>query len=191
MPVPFGFSAGDIAIAIQLLSKVYKSLKDTSGAASEYREVSRFLQGLILTLQHLQKIELVCSDPSLVKAIQALSTTALQPILQFVEEIQKYNSAMETPLPSRRCMSAYRKANWVICVSKKVDKLKAAITAEMQPIYILMESQNLYAIQCLRGLMLLILVLSANVLILLRSSSHYYESRLILGPPNNLLLTRP
>ena len=56
MPVPFGFSAGDIAIAIQLLSKVYKSLKDTGDAASEYREVSRFLQGLILTLQHLQKI---------------------------------------------------------------------------------------------------------------------------------------
>ena len=153
MPVPFGFSVGDIAIAIQLLSKVYKSLKDTGGAASEYREVSQFLQGLILTLQHLEKIELVCSDPSLVKAIQALSATALQPILQFVEEIQKYNSAMETPLLSRRCMSAYRKADWVICISKKVNKLKAAITAEMQPIHILMESQNLYAILCHRRLM--------------------------------------
>ena len=70
MPVPFGFNIGDITIAMQLLSKVYKSLKDTGGAASEYHEVSQFLQGLILTLQHLEKIELVCGDPSRRLALQ-------------------------------------------------------------------------------------------------------------------------
>jgi len=190
MSVPFGFSAGDIAMAIQLLSKVYKSLKDTDGAASEFHEVSQFLQGLILALQHLQKIQLVYSDPSLVKAIQALSATALQPIFQFIEEIQKYRSAMETPLLSRYCMTTYRKVDWAIRVSKKVKKLRALITAEMQPIHLLMESQTLYVIRHLHRLILLILTPLVSVLTLLRGSSHYYENRLTLGRLSSLPLTQ-
>ncbi|OCL07816.1 hypothetical protein AOQ84DRAFT_377343 [Glonium stellatum] len=143
MPVPFGFSAGDIVIAIQLLIKIYKSLKEAGGAASEYHDVSRFLRGLILTLQHLQEMELICGDPSLVKAIQALSATALQPIFQFVEEIQKYSSAMEASPLSHYSMATYRKVGWALRVSKKIEKLRVKILAEMQPIHLLIESQNL------------------------------------------------
>ena len=148
MPVPFGFSAGDIAIAIQLLSKVYKGLKEIGGAASEYHELSRFIQGLILTLQHLQKIELVCSDPSLIKAVRTLSAAALKPIFEFTEEIQKDSWAINSLPLSSRLKIAYRNTKWTLRMSKKAEKLRALIAAEMQPIHLLLESQSLYVKHC-------------------------------------------
>jgi len=144
MPVGFGFSAGDIAIAIGLLSKVYKGLKETGGSASEYQDVSEFLRGLILTLQHLQRLQVDCCDPSLVKAIQALSEAALKPIFELLEEIKEYDSSLRAGAAAGQFRSSFKKGQWTLRVPKKIEKLKADITVKLKPIQLLMESESLY-----------------------------------------------
>jgi hypothetical protein len=59
----FGWSAGDIAKAIELLATIYKGLQETGGAASGYQQTTNLLKGLILTLQHLETLHLTCTDP--------------------------------------------------------------------------------------------------------------------------------
>lgn len=143
MPIGFGFSAGDIAIAIQVLTKVYRGLRETGGSVAEYQEVSVFLKGVILTLQHIQKLELECSDPSLLKAIQTLGDAALKPIFEFIGDIKKYDPALGLKAAAGNVKSTLKKTEWTLRFPKRVAKLKADITAKLEPIHLLMESEAL------------------------------------------------
>ncbi|ORY09896.1 hypothetical protein BCR34DRAFT_602489 [Clohesyomyces aquaticus] len=143
MPVPFGFSAGDIAIAIQLLIKVCDGLKDTGGATSEYQDISECLRGIILTLQHLQTLRSTCSDPSIVNAIQTMSEAALKPVFEFLEDVKKYDAALRPNSTTCRLRSMYRKTEWTLRIPQKVAKLRARMASEMEPLHLLMESETL------------------------------------------------
>ncbi|KAF2868503.1 hypothetical protein BDV95DRAFT_130656 [Massariosphaeria phaeospora] len=143
MPVAFGYSASDIALAIQLLSKVYKGLKETGGSASEFQDISEFLKGLISTLQHLQTLQLECSNPSLVNAVRALSNSALNPIFEFIDEVSKYEPALKRQSAISRVGSSYRKAEWAVRIPKRLAKLKADAVLELEPIHLLLESETL------------------------------------------------
>ena len=50
----FGWSAGDITVAIKLVHGIYKVLDSCDGAASEYREAVAFLKELTQTLEPLK-----------------------------------------------------------------------------------------------------------------------------------------
>jgi hypothetical protein len=141
MAVPFGFSAGDIAMALKLVGQVAGALKETGGAASDYRECLQYLEGLLLTLQHIQKLDTQCADPSLANAVRALTAAAEHPVREFVGEMSKYGTAMGpggSPLKV-----GLRKAEWAVVAAKKAEKLRARIVAQMQPVHLLMESQIL------------------------------------------------
>ncbi|KAF2691551.1 hypothetical protein K458DRAFT_2169 [Lentithecium fluviatile CBS 122367] len=140
MAVPFGFSAGDIAMALKFIAQVASALKETGGAASDYREVLQYLEGLLLTLQHLQRLDTSCADPSLVNAVRTLTAAAERPVKDFVSEMSKYGSAMGS---SGSLSSGMRKAEWAVIAAKKADRLRAKIAAQMQPIHLLLESQTL------------------------------------------------
>jgi len=140
MAVPFGFSVGDIAMALKFTVQVASALKETGGAASDYREVLQYLEGLLLTLQHLQKLDTRCVDPSLANAVRALTTAAERPIRDFVNEMGKYTNAMASP---SSLASGVRKAEWAIVAAKKAEKLRLKIVAQMEPIHLLLASQNL------------------------------------------------
>jgi hypothetical protein len=53
----FGWSAGDIASALNLLLTVGKALKEACEASSEYENTHSFLTTLQTTLQHLQAFD--------------------------------------------------------------------------------------------------------------------------------------
>jgi len=141
MAVPFGFSAGDIAMALKLIAQVAGALKETGGAASDYREALQYLEGLLLTLQHLQKLNTDCADPSLANAVRALTAAAEQPVRDFVGEMSKYGSAMGSGNSSLK--AGMRKAEWAVVAAKKADKLRGRIVAQMQPVHLLLQNQTL------------------------------------------------
>lgn len=134
-------------MAIKFIAQVANALKETGGAVSDYREVLKYLEGLLLTLQHLQQLDTRSADPSLVKAIRALTAAAEQPVRDFVAEMGKYGKAMGE---ERSVVSGFRKAEWAVVAAKKADKLRLKIAAQMQPIQLLMESQTLYVFGCCR-----------------------------------------
>lgn len=143
MSVPFGFSAGDLVMAVNVIAQVAQALRETGGASSEYQETFHFMEGLVLTLQHLQHLNAKCTDPSLISAIRTLTKSAEKPIREFINDIQKFDSALGSTSQSNRFVSGVRKAEWVVIVRKRVDKLRGSIASQMQPIHLLLESQNL------------------------------------------------
>ena len=50
----FGWSASDVAMAINTVLKIIKALDGSKGAAKDYRETTAFLRSLIHTLEPLQ-----------------------------------------------------------------------------------------------------------------------------------------
>lgn len=50
----FGWSAGDIAFALQILYKVGSALKEAGGASSAYEETTIFLDSLQKMLEHMR-----------------------------------------------------------------------------------------------------------------------------------------
>lgn len=55
LPVGFGWSASDVAIAIGTPIKVGKAFRHAGGAASQYSEAVAYLKSLRITLDHLAR----------------------------------------------------------------------------------------------------------------------------------------
>lgn len=138
-----GFSAGDIALALKFVYQISKSFRDSGGASSEYQEVLRYLEGLLLTLQQLQNLDASATDPSVVKAIQALSASCAAPIHEFIEGIKKFETSLGVAANRGKLKAGFQRAQWSLFVSEKVEKLKGRINGQMQPIHLLLESQTL------------------------------------------------
>lgn len=122
------------------------SLKRTQrdwGASSQYQDALQFLNALLLTLQHLQYLDTKFSDPSLNNAVRTLALAAQKTILNFISQIQKYDPALGTAPTSGAIRGGLGKAEWALTVTKKVEALRTRIAAQMQPIHLLLESQNL------------------------------------------------
>ncbi|KAF2676745.1 hypothetical protein K458DRAFT_396635 [Lentithecium fluviatile CBS 122367] len=143
MPVAFGWSAGDIAKAIELLATVYKGLHETGGVASEYQHITEFLRGLILTLQHLQTLHIDCTDPSFAGAIKALTKAALDPIFEFIDDVSKYEPSLGRGSTRGNPKSGYRKAEYALRMPKRLAKLQADLEMKLEPIHLLMGYEGL------------------------------------------------
>jgi hypothetical protein len=140
MSVPFGFSAGDIALAIQLLLKISNALKETGGASSEYQELLHFLRTSHLILQHLENIDISKLDTSSQNAIRAQAVTVMKPIQQFLKEVDIYATSLgHLGQGSRK--SILQKAKWTLLVTKKIEKLRVKFTADLQILQLLLQAE--------------------------------------------------
>lgn len=136
--IGFGFSAGDIAIAIKFLWKVGEALKHTDKASSEYQQAIQYLQSLLNTLEHLQSIDLTGADASIISALRALSASIAKPISAFSDDIRKFESSLGQGDTGSSLAARWRRVQWVTRNAKKVEMLASAITAQTQSIHLLL-----------------------------------------------------
>lgn len=136
--IGFGFSAGDIAIAVKFLWKVGEALNDTGRASGEYQQMIQGLQSLLLTLQHLQSVNLVATDACIVSALRALSATVEKPILAFIDDIKKFEGSLGHEDTSDQLTAGLRRVQWAMRNGKKIERLGAMIAAQMQSIQLLL-----------------------------------------------------
>ncbi|KAI9707045.1 MAG: hypothetical protein M1836_000005 [Candelina mexicana] len=136
--IGFGFSAGDIAMAIKFLWKVGKALNDTGKASSEYQHAIQYLQGLLLTLQHLQSVDLTSTDASIVSALRTLSASVEKPIVTFINDIRKFESVLGHDDTRNQLAASWRRVRWATMNGEKLGKLSAIIAAQMQAIHVLL-----------------------------------------------------
>jgi hypothetical protein len=141
MVTPFGFSAGDIASCIQLLSTVIVALKDSAAAREEFQDAQIFLEHLCLVLSRLQHLDVDCLDPAFTNALSATSQTVIQTIQEFTTEIRPTAVAMERGADCRTLRSAFRSVEWRLRIKKKVQALVERVSTDMQMLELLMQSQ--------------------------------------------------
>ncbi len=140
--VPFGFSAGDIAMAVKVIAKVSNALKEAGGSASEYQEVLQYLQSLLLILQHLENLEIQHINPALLNAIRAQCTASERPVLEFITSIQDFDDALGAQSLKTPIRGSHKKVEWGLFMTKKIEKLRSKIGANLDMIHLLLESCN-------------------------------------------------
>lgn len=138
----FGWSAGDIVAALQLLHKASVALKDTGGASSDYQDVSSFLNILSVTLQHLNALQAVPLDPDLAKNLQQLCEYIQGPLTSFRKRIHSsFQRDLGAESASLKFLATGRKLQWAFSTSKKVKALREKIGEPIAAIGIVLSQQ--------------------------------------------------
>lgn len=99
VPAYFGWSAGDIALAIKLLLKLHEAFSETTGASAQFAEAASFLGGFRVTLTRLQAYVASSSSSSsaesqYTKDIEKQLRRIQPPFAAFVEYLGKYEAAL-------------------------------------------------------------------------------------------------
>ncbi|PVI05512.1 hypothetical protein DM02DRAFT_83346 [Periconia macrospinosa] len=135
MAVPFGFSAGDIAIAIKLTVQIANAMRDTGGAASDYEQSFDYWKDLLVVYQRLNGLHAQCTDPELLQEIRALAAEAEKPVHRYIKGLQtEFGAALNDHSISAKSLRSFKKAKWALHASKKEEKFSKLMSAQLQTI---------------------------------------------------------
>jgi len=98
----FGWSAGEIIAALQLLNKVRVALKDTAGASSNYQEEMSFLQSVSPTLTHAEALRRGPLDPDISRNLQRHFELIQPPLQKFLSDAHMSFEASLSSTPHER-----------------------------------------------------------------------------------------
>lgn len=99
MDVPaFGFSVGNIIAAIHLVKRISIALKDSGGAADEYRALHAELQQILIVLEQLRDLPTLSASPlSHHNAVRRMAYEVQMPLKAFVFKMQAYHKRLGIP----------------------------------------------------------------------------------------------
>ena len=128
----FGWSAGDIAAAIELAHRIYEALDSCHGAAREYREARSFLKELTQTLQPLKSFAAWDAYPVYGKEITDRVGFIKEPVENLLSEIVKLEPSLGSGAKHGHHRNVLPKLNWHFRVSKRVLDLRGQIDCHMR-----------------------------------------------------------
>lgn len=136
----FGWSAGDIVAALQLLNKVRIALKDSGGSRTEYQDATTFIDEVLTTLQMLRTldgIQTTSPNPELLQDVSNHVTRLQNEIHQFLETMRsEYGDSLDPFSSSSKTKVLARKLQYALSASKKVQCLRAKIGPELSTLQI-------------------------------------------------------
>ncbi len=141
----FGWSAGDIAVAIRLIYTASKAFKDTGGTVSGYEESVSFLNSLEITLTLLEEYTTSNPDGDYSSNIAARLKTVNKPWNTFRDYLEKYEKSLSSDSTRSNVANAPRKVQWAIKeLDGEVAKLKTAVSQPLNAINTLLALGILY-----------------------------------------------
>ena len=162
----FGWSAGDIVLAVKFLVKIGSALREADGAKAEFQEAAGSLAGLEMTLHYLEQQQEAADrqrqatpqgSPTSVaqhSARNAMLRSSIElikgPVSNFLDEIEKYDKLLGTRSKAHFTSAARRKIQWALFVSNKVKELQGRIALPMHSLNTLQHQTTLESISDLR-----------------------------------------
>lgn len=127
----FGWSVGDIAQAILIVTKIVRALDSVDGAPAHYREAALFLTSLIRTLKPLETFESAGLDPTLAKEARD-EVCMLKPTLErFLDCVSKYEHSLGSAVKASRYHNVGSKLKWRFVESSVVEELKRGLQGQL------------------------------------------------------------
>ena len=130
--VPFGFSFGDFLAAIEVIHKVTRALRRSSGARCHFHQTVADLESFETVLRRVEALSPTTSTPDTLEAIRLCAFKCHLPLNRFLQRIRFYEKHMDR-LPGSKTQlvqsvtGGFWKAKWAIKVEEEVAKLKADI----------------------------------------------------------------
>ncbi|UQC83358.1 uncharacterized protein CLUP02_08853 [Colletotrichum lupini] len=132
----FGWSAGDIATALQLVNKVCIALKDAEGSKANYQDATAFLSTLSTTLRTLKDIQTISPHPELLQNMSNHVAHLMKEVDEFLQTLQNDYGDSLGPHPTSVRYMVFRKIQYAASTSNKVHDLRAKIGPELSTLQI-------------------------------------------------------
>ena len=135
----FGFSAGDLMMAINLVVKVSNALKSTGGASDELKFLSEDLQSLKCLLEELQEMKIEdYGSPSHVNAVKVMALAIQSHLQAFLDSITKFESSLGRSRTANRTHQFTRKVQWAAQMPTEIQKLRSIIMQKIVTLTLLL-----------------------------------------------------
>jgi hypothetical protein len=115
----FGFSVGDFIAVTQLIFQVTETLRDASGATSDYQELLRELESLDRALKHVDRLQGAIAD-----SIKCAALMCRYPLEDFLNNIRKYDKSLGVGSTAGGIKSFGRKLQWGFVTKDEVVRLR-------------------------------------------------------------------
>ncbi|MCJ1476114.1 hypothetical protein MMC13_004779 [Lambiella insularis] len=149
MSIGFGFSVGDLLSAIEVIIDVVQALKDSTGAAAEYKELRAVLDGLQFALQSVKDCKLDQASNEYEAAIEAAESSRTC-IENFKTKIAKYDALLSNATFKDQIAAGHfplkeqvLKIKWAKCHKEDVDKFRAKLATRISAINLLLNAIQL------------------------------------------------
>ncbi|KAH7146268.1 hypothetical protein EDB81DRAFT_934174 [Dactylonectria macrodidyma] len=139
----FGWSAGDIAIAVKIAYNIYEALDSCQGAAKEYREAASFLKELTRTLEPLKTFTAWKAYPEYGKDIRDQVNFIKVPVDEFLRIVNKYEPSLGAGARSGHHRHIFMKLKYRCFIQKEVLALRNNIESHMRVLDSLMQRLTL------------------------------------------------
>jgi hypothetical protein len=145
--VPFGFSFGDFVAAIEVIHKVTRALRRSSGARCHFHQTVADLESFETVLRRVEALSPTTSSPDTLEAIRLCAFKCHLPLNRFLQRIRLYEKHMDRSSGSKTQLvqsvtGGFWKAKWAIKVEEEVAKLKADIGPLLEAISVLLQIES-------------------------------------------------
>lgn len=129
----FGWSAGDIVAAANLVSRIIKSVGNIGGAREHFQE----LEAELLSLSRaLHEISVLTSEPGQIPEIVALKFVAClceETLKRFYEKIKPFDSTLSIGAENamRKGKAVPKMVRWELLVKKDIPELRSYLVAHV------------------------------------------------------------
>jgi hypothetical protein len=143
----FGWSARDIVKCVELIVRVSKGLRDSTGAAAQYQTAISFLDGLKTTLdklkEHLEAYPNTFHGKDLNEQAERLKTA----VENFKVEAEIFEASLGSASTKSSLRRAPKKIQWTLFADSITD-LQMAISQPQNVLNTILLLQTLYVIVC-------------------------------------------
>ncbi|PMD29355.1 hypothetical protein L207DRAFT_445554 [Hyaloscypha variabilis F] len=127
----FGWSAGDIWAAIQLLNRIISSVNNIGGSRDNFQELQTELEGLRRALHEISQL---ASQPGQIPEIVALKFAAClceDTLKRFFEKIKPFDEALGLGTKVPKLRVAPRMVRWELLVKKDIPEFRCYLVAHV------------------------------------------------------------
>jgi len=147
MPVPFGFSIGDVIATSILIKDVLKALDDTYGAAAEYQELCRELLALDRALLEVESLSRSCDisiEPNaLSHTVLRVADQCKECIEDFLKKIKGYEKSLRNGGSGNKLCDMERKVRWALIQKGELARFRTEINGHSSTINMLLITSSM------------------------------------------------
>jgi hypothetical protein len=125
----FGWSAGDVIAAIDLVIKIIKSVDSAGGAREHFQELQSELSALMRALNEISDLT---SLPGQIPEIVALKFAAClceDTLKRFYQKIKPFDATLGGQSQSSKLSAAPRMVRWELLVRKEIPEFRSYLVA--------------------------------------------------------------
>jgi hypothetical protein len=127
----FGWSAGDIVAAINLVNKIIKSVSSVGGAREHFQELESELGGLSKALNEIAELARLPGQIPEIVALKYAACLCEDTLKSFYEKIRPFDATLGAASRTSKAKAAPRMVRWELLVKKDIPEFRSYLVAHV------------------------------------------------------------